>query len=82
MVWSLEGLGAAQSGQEVCEAEAEPHQQQVRAEGQEGQRIQEARVQSDVSHRQQSAQVLLDNPFPGPHTAPCPIAQRGDKDGE
>lgn len=55
---------AAEFGQEVGHAEEDPHHQEVGAEGQQGQRVQEARVQPEVSHRQQAAQVLLDHPLP------------------
>lgn len=60
---------AAELGQEIGDAEEDPHHQQVRAEGQKGQRVQEARVQPEVTHRQQAAQVLLDHPLPRPNAA-------------
>lgn len=59
----------AQFGQEVGHAEEDPHHQEVRAEGQQGQRVQEAGVQPEVTHRQQAAQVLLDHPLPRPNAA-------------
>lgn len=61
---------AAELGQEVGQAEEDPHHQQVGAERQQRQRVQEAGVQPQVAHRQQAAQVLLDHPFPGPDASP------------
>lgn len=60
---------AAELGQEIGDAEEDPHHQEVRAEGQKGQRVQEAWVQPEVTHRQQAAQVLLDHPLPRPNAA-------------
>lgn len=60
---------AAQFGQEVGHAQEDPHHQEVRAERQQGQRVQEAGVQPEVPHRQQAAQVLLDHPLPRPNAA-------------
>lgn len=60
---------AAEFGQEIGHAEEDPHHQEVRAEGQQGQRVQEAGVQPEVTYRQQAAQVLLDHPLPRPNSA-------------
>lgn len=60
---------AAEFGQEIGHAEEDPHHQEVGAEGQQGQRVQEAGVQPEVTHRQQAAQVLLDHPLPRPNAA-------------
>lgn len=78
---------AAEFGQEVGHAEEDPHHQEVGAEGQQGQRVQEARVQPEVSHRQQAAQVLLDHPLPRANSAGSreggeeEEARSGDKGG-
>lgn len=58
---------AAEFGQEIGHAEEDPHRQEVGAESQQGQRVQEAGVQPEVTHRQQAAQVLLDHPLPRPN---------------
>lgn len=60
---------AAELGQEVGHAEEDPHHQEVGAEGQEGQRVQQAGVQPEVTHRQQPTQVLLDHPLPRTNAA-------------
>lgn len=60
---------AAELGQEIGHAEEDPHHQEVRAEGQQGQRVQEAGVHPEVTHRQQAAQVLLDYSLPRPNAA-------------
>lgn len=61
--------GAAEFGQEIGHAEEDPHHQEVGAECQQGQRVQEAGVQPEVPHGQQAAQVLLDHPLPCPNAA-------------
>lgn len=61
--------GAAEFGQEIGYAEEDPHHQEVGAECQQGQRVQEAGVQPEVTHGQQAAQVLLDHPLPCPNAA-------------
>lgn len=60
---------AAEFGQEIGHTEEDPHHQEVRAEGQQGQRVQEAGVQPEVTHWQQAAQVLLDHPLPRANAA-------------
>lgn len=60
---------ATEFGQEIGHAEEDPHHQEVWAEGQQGQRVQEAGVQPEVTHWQQAAQVLLDHPLPRPNAA-------------
>lgn len=60
---------AAEFGQEIGHAEEDPHHQEVGAEGQQGQRVQETGVQPEVTHRQQAAKVLLDHPLPCPNSA-------------
>lgn len=60
---------AAEFGQEIGHAEEDPHHQEVGAEGQQGQRVQEAGVQPEVTHRQQATEVLLDHPLPRPNAA-------------
>ena len=69
--WSAaRGRSAApELGQEVGHAEEDPHHQQVGAEGQQGQRVHEAGVQPEVTHRQQAAQVLLDHALPRTNAA-------------
>lgn len=59
---------AAEFGEEIGHTEKDPHHHQVGAEGQQGQRVQEAGVQPEVPHRQQTAQVLLDHPLPRPNS--------------
>lgn len=72
---------AAQLGQEVGHAEEDPHHQQVGAERQQGQRVQQAGVQPQVPHRQQAAQVLLDHPLPRPDAAGSPGRRRRGRRG-
>lgn len=60
---------AAELGQEVGDAEEQPDDQQVGAEGQQGQGVQQAGVQPEIPHRQQATQVLLGDPLPGPNAA-------------
>lgn len=71
---SLGGSAAAEPGQQAGQAEQEPQQQQVGAEGQQGQRVQQAGLQPEVPHRQHTAQVLLEQPLPRPSA--------GGRDGE
>lgn len=68
---------AAELGQEVGDAEEQPDDQQVGAEGQQGQGVQQAGVQPEITHRQQATQVLLGDPLPGPNAA-----ERGREGGE
>lgn len=69
---------AAEFSQEVRQAEEDPHDQEVGAQGQQRQRVQEAGVQPQVAHRQQATQVLLDHPFSSPNAAKSPgLGRRG-----
>lgn len=67
---------AAEFGEEIGHAEEDPDQQEVGAEGQQGQRVQQAGVQLEVAHRQQAAQVLLDHTLPRPNAAESQEAGR------
>lgn len=60
---------AAEFGEEIGHTEKDPHHQKVGAEGQQGERVQEAGVQPEVTHWQQAAQVLLDHPLPRTNAA-------------
>lgn len=64
---------AADFSQEICDAQKNPHNQQVGAEGQQWQRVQEAGVQPEVTQREQAAQILLD------HALPCPNAAQSQQ---
>lgn len=71
-------LSAAEFSQEVRHAKKDPHHQEVWTESQQGQRVQKAGVQTEVTHWQQAAQVLLDHPLPRPNAA----RSRGEEERE
>ena len=67
--WGAESSAVAEFGQEEGHAEEEPDEEQVGAEGQQREGVEQCRVQPEVPHGQHATQVLLGHPLPRPNAA-------------